>query len=84
MAITETFDFRIAPDIQSASPHEVKLVDKTIDDRFLNKTTDLLIDDKAYDSDPLDKRLKDKKEIEMIATNKSNRKKPKTQNGRKL
>jgi len=62
----------------------VKLVEKTIDNRFLNKAPDLLIGDKAYDSDPLDQRLKDQKGIEMIAPHKSNRNKPKTQDGRKL
>ena len=84
MAIADACGFPIAADIQSASPHEVKLVEKTIDKRFLNKTPDLLIGDKAYDSDSLDQRLKDQNDIEMIAPHKSNRKKPKTQDGRKL
>jgi transposase len=43
-----------------------------------------LIADKAYDSDPLDERLLDERAIELIAPHKSNRKKPKTQDGRKL
>ena len=41
MAIADASGFPIAADIQSASPHEVKLVEKTIDKRFLNKTPDL-------------------------------------------
>ena len=39
---------------------------------------------KAYDSDPLDQRLKDQQGVEIIAPHKVNRKKLKTQDGRKL
>jgi transposase len=39
--------------------------------------------DRAYDSDPLDEQLKEKG-IELIAPHRSNRKKKKTQDGRKL
>ena len=84
MAVADAYGFPVAAYIDSASPHEVKLVDKTIDNRFLNETPDLLIGDKAYDSDPLDKKLKDQMGIEMVAPHKKNRKKPKTQDGRKL
>ena len=42
-----------------------------------------LIADKGYDSDPLRKRLK-KLKIDLIVPHKRNRKKPKTQDGRKL
>jgi len=84
MAIADASGFPIAAHIESASPHEVKLAEDTIDNRFLNKTPDLLIGDKAYDSDPLDQRLKDQNGIEMIAPHKFNRKKPKSQDGRKL
>lgn len=42
-----------------------------------------MVADKAYDSDPLDERLK-KKGIELIAPHKRNRKKKRTQDGRKL
>jgi transposase len=84
MAIADASGFPIAAHIESASPHEVKLVEKTVDKRFLNKTPDLLIGDKAYDSDPLDQRLKDQNGIEMIVPHKSNRKKLKSQDGLKL
>jgi hypothetical protein len=50
----------------------------------LNIALDLLIVDIAYDSDSLDQRLKDQKDIEMIAPHKYNRKKPETQDGCKL
>ena len=84
MAIADASGFPVAAHIESASPHEVKLVDKTIDNRFLDKTPDRWIGDKAYDSDPLDQRLIEDKGIELIAPHKQNRKKPKTQDGRKL
>jgi transposase len=42
-----------------------------------------LIADRAYDSDPLRKRLKTIK-IDLIVPHRKNRKKPKTQDGRKL
>jgi transposase len=42
-----------------------------------------LIGDKAYDSDPLDKELREQA-VELIAPHKSNRKKPATQDGRCL
>ena len=79
MAIADASGFPVAAHIESASPHEVKLVDKTIDNRFLDKTPDILVSDKAYDSDPLDQRLKDQRGIELIAPCKQNRKKSKTQ-----
>jgi len=45
-----------------------------------------MIGDKAYDSDPLDERLKDERGIEMIAPHRmvKNRKKDPTQDGRPL
>jgi transposase len=42
-----------------------------------------MIGDKAYDSDPLDKELREQS-VELIAPHKSNRKKPPTQDGRSL
>jgi hypothetical protein len=42
-----------------------------------------LIGDRAYDSDPLDERLR-RRSIEMIAPHRSNRSKPPTQDGRRF
>ena len=39
-AIADASGFPIAAHIESASPHEVKLVDKTIDSRFPDNTPD--------------------------------------------
>jgi transposase len=67
----------------SASPHEVTLVGEVLDGRFVSEKPERLIGDRAYDSDPLDAELA-KMGIEMIAPHRNNRKKPKTQDGRKL
>jgi len=61
----------------------VILVEKTIEKRFLAQLPKRIIGDKAYDSDPLDRRLK-MVGIDLIAPHKVNRKKPKTQDGRPL
>jgi len=67
----------------SASPHEVTLVGETLDARFVSEKPERLIGDRAYDSDPLDEALAGRG-IEMIAPHRRNRKKKKTQDGRKL
>jgi transposase len=84
MAIADASGFPIAIDTQSASPHEVTLVSQTIETRFFEALPDKLIGDKAYDSDTLDERLHQDYGVEMIAPHRSNRTKPKTQDGRKL
>ncbi len=60
------------------------LVEDTLDCIVTDGSPQKLIGDKAYDSDPLDKRLKEERGIDMIAPHKSNRKKEKTQDGRAL
>jgi transposase len=50
---------------------------------LISEKPEKLIGDKAYDSDPLDEELA-QIGIEMIAPHKRNRKKAKTQDGRKL
>ena len=84
MAIADAAGFPVAAHIESASPHEVKLVEATIDSGFTQYAPDRIIGDKAYDSDGLDQRLLDERNIEMIAPHRKGRKKPKTQDGRKL
>jgi len=84
MAIADASGIPVACDIQSASPHEIKLVEATIKSRFVKKTPALIIGDKAYDSDPLDEHLRIQYKTELIAPHKANRKKPNTQDGRPL
>lgn len=83
MAMTDRNGYPGAVTIASASIHEVKLVETVIDARFTTNQPQQLLGDKAYDSDPLDQRLR-QLGIDMIAPHKSNRRKPSTQDGRKL
>jgi transposase len=83
MAVADRAGLPIAVGVGSASPHEVTLVDATLDARFIDELPQRLIGDRAYDSDPLDERLAEKG-VEMIAPHRGNRRKPKTQDGRTL
>ena len=70
--------------VTSATPHEVKLVKKSLSCRFVKKVPRWLIGDRAYDSDRLDRELENQG-IEMIAPHKKNRRQEtKTQDGRAL
>jgi transposase len=83
MAITDRHGLPVALHVDSARPHEVKLVGKTLEGRFLVTLPKRLIGDKAYDSDPLDAEL-GAYGIEMIAPHRRGRKNAKTQDGRPL
>jgi transposase len=67
-----------------ASPHEVKLAEMALNSLFVTGMPEKLIGDKAYDSDDLDENILKKHGVEMTAPHSRNRKKPKTQDGRKL
>ena len=83
MAMADRAGLPISVFEESATPHEITLVEPTLESRFTEAKPDKLIGDKAYDSDPLDQRLREQG-IEMIAPNKANRIKPKSQDGRPL
>lgn len=83
MAITDAAGAVLSISVHSASPHEVTLVEQTLLDRFIIPHPERLIGDKAYDSDPLDEKLREQG-TDLIAPHKTNRKKKKTQDGRKL
>ncbi|HOS44873.1 MAG TPA: IS5 family transposase [Paludibacter sp.] len=83
MAMADRSGLPIAIYLESASPHEVILVEETIASRFVTEKPQRLIGDRAYDSDPLDERLQEIG-IELIAPHKRNRVKPQTQDERKL
>jgi transposase len=83
MGLTDAFGLPIAIIATSASPHEVTLVDDTLDACFLENVPEKIIGDLAYDSDPLDKRLAEERGIEMIAPHKCSRQ-VSTQDGRAL
>jgi transposase len=77
--------------LTSASPHEVTLIEKTLDQVRVprpkrgrpRKRLKRLIYDKAADSDPLRKRLK-RRGVDLICPHREGRKKPPLQDGRKL
>jgi transposase len=84
MGLTDAGGLPIAVDATSASPHEITLIDDTLDACFLENVPEKVIGDKAYDSDKLDKRLAKERNIEMIAPHRSNRRNQPTQDGRTL
>ena len=84
MAIVKKDSRPVAVKVTSATPFESTLVEDTLKERFTTKDkVKRLTGDKAYDSDPLDEKLK-KKGVELNAPHKRNRKKKRTQDGRKL
>jgi len=82
MAVADSHGLPVGICIESASPHEVKLVDSTLVQMVVPDAPHNLIGDAAYDSDKLDAELKPYG-IELIAPHRSNRKN-KTQDGRRL
>jgi transposase len=83
MAIVERHGLPLAVSTHAANHHEVTLVQLSFDFYMIEATPENLIGDRAYDSDKLDEELR-KDGIEMISPHRSNRKKRKTQDGRRL
>ena len=83
MAIGDGHGLPLAVHLASASPHEVTLVDATLQGSFLDELPARLIGDRAYDSDRLDTHLAATYGIELIAAHRPNRR-TKTQDGRPL
>jgi len=83
MAIADRHGLPLALGISSASPHESRLVEATLEARFCQATPPRLIGDKAYDSDPLDQRLRQHHGVELIAPHRVPRRSP-SQDGRGL
>ena len=69
--------------VRAASPHESRFVEEAFGHSFLDELPARLIGDKAYDSDGLDRRMREQYGIEVIAPHRSDRKEP-TQDGRPL
>jgi transposase len=83
MAVADRSGLPLALWIESATPHEVTLVEKTLDQMLLDEQPQRLIGDKAYDSDKLDERLMEERGIELIAPHRYNKKRI-TQDGRPM
>jgi transposase len=81
MVITDAHGLPIAVRTFGASTHEVKLVTQTLAARFVEELPEVLIGDKAYDSDKLDRKLRRRK-VKMVAPNRAGR--SKSQDGRVL
>ena len=84
MAIVDRHGLPIAVSIASASPHETKLVEATLEQRFIPETPQRMIGDRAYDSEKLDGNLLNNYAMEMIAPHRTGRRNPPTQDGRPL
>jgi transposase len=83
MAIVDRHGLPLAVSTHAANHHEVTLVQLSFDFYMIEAKPENLIGDRAYDSDKLDAELREK-DIEMIAPHRSNRVRPKTQDGRRL
>jgi transposase len=83
MAVADRSGLPLAVYAASAGPHEVSLVQGALAEVLTAERPARLIGGKAYDSDPLDAELAEQG-IELIAPHRENRKKPRTQDGRKL
>jgi transposase len=83
LAIVDRHGLPLSVSSHAANHHEVTLVQLSFDFYMLEAKPENLVGDRAYDSDALDKDLK-KDGVEMIAPHRSNRRKLKTQDGRRL
>jgi len=83
MAVTDAGGVVLSVSIESATPHEITLVETTLAERFVSELPQRLIGDRAFDSDPLDEQLACLG-VELIAPHRANRSRPPTQDGRKL
>jgi len=85
MAVADRNGLPVAVCTESASPAEVKLVAKTLEQRFIADLPERLIGDKAYDSDRLDREVLEQFGTEVIAPHRGGRRADRiTQDGRPL
>ena len=78
MAVSDRAGLPVAVGVASASPHEVTLVERILAERLTAALPRVLIGDRAYDSDPLDERLREAG-VEMVSPHRKNRVRPATQ-----
>jgi transposase len=81
MAVVDGVGLPVAVCVESATPHEVTLVQQTLAELFVDEPIERLIGDNAYDSDRLDRELAHTG-VEMIAPHRNRRNR--TQDGRVL
>src|SRR4249920_3207533 len=83
LAIVDRHGLPLSVSTHAANHHEVTLVQLSFDFYMIEAKPENLIGDRAYDSDALDKALKEQG-IEMIAPHRSNRVRSLTQDRRRL
>jgi transposase len=83
MAIVDCHGLPLAVSTHVANHHEVTLVQLSFEYYMIEAKPDNLIGDRAYENDKLDEGLRGDG-VQMIAPYKSNRVKPRTQDGRRL
>ena len=82
MAIADRRGLPVAVHVESATPHEVRLVHATLAERFVRQLPERLIGDNTYESDRLDAELA-RRGVELIAPHRKTRQ-HRTQDGRPL
>lgn len=83
MAIVDRAGLPLSVSTHAANHHEVKLVQLSFDFYMIEAMPEVLIGDRAYDSDDLDDDLGNMG-IKVVSPHRKNRKKAKTQDGREL
>ena len=84
MGIVDRHDLPLAVSAHAVKHHEVKLVQLCFDYYMLEASKpENMAGDRAYDSDKLDEELREEG-VEMIAPHRKNRKRKKTEDGRRL
>lgn len=84
MAVADRNGLPISAWVASGERAECTLVVDTLDARFVEETPNILIGDKAYDSDPLDAQLRRELGIKLVSPHRARRTRPATQDGREL
>jgi transposase len=92
MVVVDGEGVPLACHLGPASPAEVNLLEPTLDNIDVRPATAAapaprparLVCDKAYDSDPLRERLQRGRGIDLVCPHRKSRKRPATQDGRKL
>jgi len=83
MVVVDGQGLPLGSKLAPASPAEVTLAEATLDAIEAEKQPERVIADRAYDSDPLREALAERG-LDLICPHRSNRTRPKTQDGRKL
>ena len=84
MMVCDANGLPLAAPVGSASPHESKLVEATLDARWTERAPSPLIGDRAYDRDALDATLLEEHGVEPVSPHRRGRMRPPTQAGRTL